>query len=573
MFIIVLLCSLFIQLHASEVVVSAEELLGSFVRRFRGETFEYRQSSSPAPTDNLITIHIRSFTRSRYDLPTLVRLITSGSAELVSTVKVHDPHHALMHNGTFSPELYAPGQVVRSGDIEIRRARGSTRTVGLYNCKGNRVCIKQWPEAAWNEIAVYQVYQALFQTDPDDSPIPVSEVLLINGQIFLASKFMEGDSFNDILAETLTSGSTREYAFNLARFQRTAILVLITLPEDGGARNLLVRDRGGGGEKEFILIDNDRNFGIAASREIIHPTKGPLTAKAHSTVLCLYELLAQPILPEVFGAIMQPKSGIVSSIVVRLLEENGYQLGLQAFVDRRALAAARSRGRETILGVPLNGDSIKNVSSRLDQFVREVLSDQSQGATSSLASIFTRVCEPLAKIYRLDKLPLAVPAPRITVNLRTILERIADVEPRSYPGAVPPVSAYAFPAYCGATEINTEMLLNVLTWINSNCDTLDAGEKEYIASIIATIDSARVSQSAVAITGTRPVSGARGRGISALSVVSSGRGFAAAQVFTSARGGCGAAVASAGGGKAIAVVSGGRGACARSGGRIVRRGR
>lgn len=387
MFIIVLLCSFFIQLYASEVVVSAEEFLAGFDRRFRGEVFEYRQSSSPVPTDNLITIHLRSFTRGRYDLPTLVRLITSGSAELVSTIKVYDPHHALMHNGKFSPELYEPGRIVSFGDIEMQRAGAGTRTVGMYkrkNCESSGVCLKEWPEAAWNEIAVYQVYEALFQIHPDDSPIPVSEALLIEGQIFLASKLMNGIPFNGILAETLASGDAREYIFNLPKFQRIAILCLITLPEDGGARNLLVREiRSSGGEKEFILIDNDRNFGIAASREIIHPTKGPLIAKAHSTILCLYELLAQPILPDVFGAIMQPKSGIVSSIVVRLLEENGYQLGLQAFVNRDALAAARSRGMGSILGVPLNGDSIKNVSGRLNHFVREVLSDQSRGTPKS----------------------------------------------------------------------------------------------------------------------------------------------------------------------------------------------
>lgn len=183
-------------------------------------------------------------------------------------------------------------------------------------------------------------------------------------------------------------------------------------------------------------------------------------------------------------------------------------------------------------------------------------------------------------MYKLN----AAPAPRLTVNLRTILERIADVEPRSFPGAAPPVSAYAFPAYCGSAEINTEMLFNVLTWINSNCDTLDAGEKGYIASIIATIDAARTAQRAAIAAATRHVA-ARGRGISAFAVVSSGRGSAAAQVSTSARGGCGVAVASAGGscvavaaassgsGRAVAVASGGRGACARSGARIIRRGR
>lgn len=140
MFIIVLLCSFFIHVNASEVVVSAEDFLASFARRFRGEVFEYRQSSSPVPTDNLITIHIRSFTRGKYDLPTLVRLITSGSAELVSTIKVHDPHHALMHNDKFSLELYEPGRTVSFGDIEMQRAGGSTRTVGMYkrkNCESS----------------------------------------------------------------------------------------------------------------------------------------------------------------------------------------------------------------------------------------------------------------------------------------------------------------------------------------------------------------------------------------------------------------------------------------------------
>ncbi len=551
MFIIFLLCSSFIQLHASEVV-SAEEFLGSFGRRFKGESFAYRQLS-PAPTDNLVTIHLRSCTRVTRGLPTLVWLIANGSEDLVRTIRVHDPNHILMRDGTFSPPC---------------RASESTSTVGMY--REQNICLKQWPEAPWNEFAMYHLYKTIFRDHPD-LPVPASETFLMNGQVFIASELMDGSTFEAMLA----AKGAREVRFNLPRFQRLAILCLLSVPEDGCPRNLLVRKiRGSRDEYEFVLIDNDRTFGTPKSPEVPHPRSGVLiSTRAHSALFCMHELLVHPLEPSVFSEMVAPKSGILRNIMTLLLAEHTYELALLRFANHGELAAARRRGRETILGVPLNGASIIGVSGRLNNFVREVLADQSRDTPNSLASIFTRVLLSigslsLAQTYRLDSLPLSTtPTP---VDLRTILRRIAEIDPRGAPGASAPASAYVpLQAYYGTAEGNPAMLLHVLRWVSANCETLD----DDIASII--IDVERVIKD---LQETKHVDGrcGRGRGCVRASAaecerqvaagdsgrsfavaVCSSKGPAAVQVFASAGSGC--VAVSAGRGIAVAAACGGRG--------------
>lgn len=185
MCILALVFSFFIHINASDVVISVEEFLDNIgkrltVREYFEKDFECRRRVS-TPSENLITIHLQIFGESEITPATMrSQLLNAGS--LVRTLKIDDPHGILMHGDTFAPEL-RPKAETRSG-IEMCRADG-TRTVGIYEYNGSKVCFKKWPEAPWNEIAAYQIYKALFpDVAREDMPLPISEVIWMNGHLF-----------------------------------------------------------------------------------------------------------------------------------------------------------------------------------------------------------------------------------------------------------------------------------------------------------------------------------------------------------------------------------------------------
>lgn len=210
-----------------------------------------------------------------------------GENRNIDWYEVYDSHHELMNGHEFTP---------------ADKASGGTRVVGFYSLEGQRrLCFKQWPEAPGHEIAVYELYKELFPEDEGDFPLPASDVILMNGQVFLVSEFMEGEPLDKILEKVRTDPEYgREWIFNTEKFQKLAIFSLLIQPEDGRPQNYLVRKIKDIDEYQLILIDNERilEVGLLEHEGFIEhedPDKGYVKTRMHCALLCFHELLEEKI--------------------------------------------------------------------------------------------------------------------------------------------------------------------------------------------------------------------------------------------------------------------------------------
>jgi hypothetical protein len=189
-------------------------------------------------------------------------------------VQVYDPDHRLMDDQEFKP-----------GDI----ADSGTRTVGFYSIYGQRrLCFKQYPEMPGNELAMYELYKTLFPRDCSDLPLPASEVILMNGQVFLVSQFMCGETLEKVLKK-IDEGDNNNYynyTFDLEKFQKLSLFCFLTNPEDLRPQNCLVRKTNGSDKYQFILIDNERSF----CQEVIEGD-GEIETRVHCALFCFRELM------------------------------------------------------------------------------------------------------------------------------------------------------------------------------------------------------------------------------------------------------------------------------------------
>jgi hypothetical protein len=141
----------------------------------------------------------------------------------------------------------------------------------------------------------------LFPEDEGDFPLPASDVILMNGQVFLVSEFMEGEPLDKILEKVRTDPEYgREWIFNTEKFQKLAIFSLLIQPEDGRPQNYLVRKIKDIDEYQLILIDNERilEVGLLGHEGFIEhedPDKGYVKTRMHCALLCFHELLEEKI--------------------------------------------------------------------------------------------------------------------------------------------------------------------------------------------------------------------------------------------------------------------------------------
>lgn len=479
-----LLCSFFIQLRASDRDdISVAGFIGSFTGRFCGAPFALPPLS--APSENIVTIHSRRISRSlgSISLSTLCEQLQGGGSEgLVRTFNVHDPDHILMHDGVFCPVSRKTGEVLRfDNGVSVQRVSSDrcTREVVIYEYEGRKVCIKRWPEAPGIEITAYQIYQSIFQESDADIPLPAAEMILIDGQVFLVLNFMDGEPFSDVLLET----TAPRRVFNLEKFQKLALFSLLVMPNDAGARNLLLKKIPDSNEWFFQSIDNERGFLEPFTGDFDHPTKGIIRTSCHSDVLFFYEMLAHPLTESVLRTVMTSKSNILSTWQ-RIIEENRYQLALKH----------QTIESDTILGIAVNEDAIISMLARVNTFIRLMSIDA--GRARSLASIFGEVCPELAVIYRIPT-DMPVPVSLEATDLNDVLKRIYDVEPGRAPGAIAPASTY-FPVYNGSTNITLPMVHRILTWVRGHCDTLSERERTDTDIAIGAIQATMTIQPIVA---------------------------------------------------------------------------
>ena len=455
-------------LHASDFAITVENFLGRLDARLKEGILTSLNFSGLEPINlegaeqSLVTIHSQQF----------------GGGEIIETFKVYDPAHFLMQGDIFAVESLEPhAQELIFGDMKLEKASGGTRKVGIYTFPGGKLCLKQGPEAPAAEIAAYQAYKRIF---PNDSSIPASEVILMNGQVFQVSEFMEGTPlskvFNDLdQSSEIDSGICIEqassYKFNQANFQRLAIFSFITVPEDSRPQNYLVR-KTSTDEHEFVLIDNERSFGRVVSEVYNHPTLGSIQTRVHCALFCFQEMLHKPLTVEVISELFVAGKGI-GSVILRITREEIYHRSLMKLIR----LPERTEG--TILALPFNAESVRQLSQRFNSLALRIWTHYSD----SLGNIFSAVAPDINTIYRFDE-----PSTEGPILLRA-LERIYAIDAgRINEGKAPESSYLPVSSYTGGTERDLSVILEVLRGISRN-QSLSPGEGPEVLHLLPFVET------------------------------------------------------------------------------------
>ena len=439
--IIVCVLSLFMQINAACVVIGVEDFLLEFSRRFQEkrrlrEDFDLKPLNPP-PTEHLVTIHMEKFNGSGHELPFSRRLLPGEDS--VRIFKVYDPDHIFFtEDGDFSLRNFEEG--IDTNTVKVRKATGCTRTVGIYECRGNKICFKEWPEAPGVENAVYRMFSAAHSIQyRENLPIPASEGILMNGKVFLISEFMEGESLKSILTKVSENPDyASKYNFDLDKFQALVIFCLIIAPEDCRPENILVRPIKGSSKYEFALIDNERSFGeqITAFHDSGEGL-GLIRTRMHCALFCFHEMLKHKINEDTHRRITSQQ--FADDILLAVEELRAISVYLSA------LAAHVQDGylEKSNLAIPFGKDAIRGMYERFGRF-RTIASDRNR----SLANIIVAASPEISRIYELDKLdkldgPYIPPSSSILHlqsqphALTQVLKRLCRIDARRFSGPTP----------------------------------------------------------------------------------------------------------------------------------------
>lgn len=227
------------------------------------------------------------------------------------------------------------------------KASEGTRPVGIYNYKGRKSCLKLCPEAPGVEVATRRFYEAFISYE--DVPIPRSQVILMNGQCFLASEFIDGRPLRSFLESRQSEPD--QYVLETASFQRLVIFCMMINPEDCRLENCLVRKKPNG-LYEIVLIDNERSLG----KEFVY---GEVATRVHCVLFCFYNMLLQPVDIQLHAIEAGEDARLRLSSID---DEHLYQLAL--------CKQCRKGERRTILGIPLGQEFVKNLNKKFDAITK-----------------------------------------------------------------------------------------------------------------------------------------------------------------------------------------------------------
>lgn len=482
-------------------IISADDFVERFANRlitqsFLNEDFDLSNDlSDVTDKENLIEIDIQNFDNPRIN-------------GLVKTFKVYDPGKVLMRNGDFALNASTS---VRNGNVTARKAGSGTCTVGIYECKGKKVCFKHWPEAPTVEIGSGRTYRAanrIYQ----EMQLPGSEVILMGGQVFLVSEFIEGKSLREILQEISERPTeASQYTFNLDRFQRVTMACIITLPEDCCPQNIIVRKIPGSAEYEPVLIDSERSFGQAVTKTVWHPVLGWIQTRVHCSLFCFHEMLGQPISEGNY-------SWVIDDRLVREAHDVTFELDVidrchMTFLKRIALLKKAVSNEEeileeikashkhlkpkeielineklalyknlilykkvvdkkvewkvTMLGIPNQSiEVLKGIPTRFGKIIKLLRKSKSKGTYLSLKEVIIKIEPKIAELYKFNKddswlkslcccNPNAIqPEPTSEPELIKVLHRINEIEPHRFCGSTPPSANVALLTYFASTPIS-----------------------------------------------------------------------------------------------------------------------
>jgi len=345
-------------------------------------------------------------------LPPVEDVVTIHFNDGINSVRaqhVYDPEQLLFKSKIFRPDFLSKGEELLNEHkgIKITRANGGTRVVGIYEYNGHKLCFKQWPEAPWIEKAAYLLYRGLFSSTPS---LPKSEVILINGQVFLVSKYIDGEPLEIFLEKA--KNNSRDFILNEESFQRLVIFCLLTNPEDCRLQNCLVRQIENSQEYEIVLIDNERSFGRAFTDEILQEDR-KISTRVHCVLFCFYEMLQREIHPSVLSEIT--RSPIIDMLTKQFAAENEYHRNL-ANLGCTLEQTVGIQCRETILGVPLGSEFLERVSYSWPRIIASIQ------VGKNLTSIFVEEHPEIAELYDLQ-------TSAISHNMfEQVLERIKTID-------------------------------------------------------------------------------------------------------------------------------------------------
>lgn len=275
--VIVLLFSFVSQINA---MISVKGFLEELGAQLRGN-YRYRAARIP-----------------NVDSEDIVRIKLHDGEGYLRYVRVYDPTHILMDGNVFRPR----SKTTDINKITMCPTDDGTRTVGICAIgEDRRFCFKKWPEVPGFEGLSYAMYEALFFCPEHPVPMPKSQVILMNGKVFLVSEYIKEKplkkSKSKSLKEFLENPEGR--VINTESLQKLAIYTMLSKPEDCRLQNCLVRRIPGSKEYEVILIDNERSFGRKA---IVKSNKGKrreVLTRVHSVIFAFREALTSKTLIQV----------------------------------------------------------------------------------------------------------------------------------------------------------------------------------------------------------------------------------------------------------------------------------
>jgi len=413
-----------------------------------------------------------------HDKDALITVYSKGARGSISVYKVYDPQVKV-----YDPQVPAydsegrqifNSQLMNGQEfVPQDKASGGTRVVGFYSIEGERrLCFKHNPEAPGHEIAVRLLYKSLFPEDRKDLPLPASEVILMNDQIFLVSEFIKGENQEQILKKVdSNSNYGDQWNFNLKKIQKLVLFCLLTNPEDCRPQNCIIRMKGNN-EYEFILIDNERSL-VEEFVEYDDPQKGKVETRPHCFLFCFHELLTEPFDIET--------NDLILDHLKKYEEEQLYQYVLYEECRKKGVKQAK-------LCLWYSEKFMRDTSEKLKKIRLYTKNHKEEGC---LANLFQEISPKLAEIYKIPK-EVSPDSPghrpkkvhkedtervpckqAVTINFSNILERIREIDRGRIASTAPP-SAYAYPSINFCSPFMPDLVYHLPEYTSSNLGDQDS---------------------------------------------------------------------------------------------------
>lgn len=302
------------------------------------------------------------FEKEKCEEEKLVTVYMSCKGCKVQKLFVYDFENLLMKGEKFCPK---------------EMAEKGTRKVGFYSVGGERkLCFKQNPEVPANEFAVYELYRRLYGSS-SEIPLPASQVIVMNGSVFLVSEFMQGEGLDEVFKGVKRNSKLgKDLSFDLSKFHSLAVFSMLINPEDCRPQNCLLR-KNADGLSELVLIDHDRSF----CKEIVEGGEGEIKTRVHCAVFCFRTLMQEKLEKDPF---VKNYKVAIDNWYFSCCMYSDYLRNLGQFVI--------GEGADLSLGV--EEYFVKQIKAKV-----KVIKEESR-KKQTVESIFSKLMPDLARVYK-----------------------------------------------------------------------------------------------------------------------------------------------------------------------------